>query len=131
MASGNKKNPGSRHRIILAIVLCIIVLLMGTGFTGIPGLDILFIPASLISVVLAGIWFGRYGFAVAVLLAAGITMTTYSISGSVSSPVWITCGLLLVVGFTSAILSERVRIQKAQGNSADRWQSGCIRPWQR
>ncbi|HVP93830.1 MAG TPA: HEAT repeat domain-containing protein [Methanoregulaceae archaeon] len=111
MVSRNN-NPGYRNRIVLILVLCIIALLIGTGFTSNRGLDIAFTLVSLIPVLSAGIWFGRSGVPVAVLLGAGILLTTFITSGSSSPDAMVSAGILLVAGCTSALLAERVRQQR-------------------
>jgi HEAT repeat protein len=103
---------GNRDRIVILIILCCISVLVIAGFAVTGGPEVIVILVSLIPVLLAGVWFGRNGIAVAVLLAGGILVITLVISDEVPLSATVSAGLLLVAGFASALLFERMKIQK-------------------
>ena len=102
----------NRARIRISIIFVIISIFVGISSYGIPGMNLVFPLVSLITVLSAAVWFGRNGIITAVLLGGFILFTSFFRSGSVTPYAVTITALLLSAGWTIALLSERVRIQR-------------------
>jgi HEAT repeat protein len=108
------RDSGKRNRIGIVIILYTVSVFVGLGLTAIRGLDIVFTLVAIVSVVLTALWFGRYGILIAVVLVAYMLSVISFFEEAVPSSALISAVLILVAGCFSAIVSGRMRLQRAR-----------------